>query len=88
MSNLSAELKCVNQGWTRFESAHEFLINLNFVFFFRVNECEFEFCFFKINEFELKYLNLIIFSKSMNLNIVIKRSTNLDFFDLKLREQK
>ena len=58
---------CPNLGWIEFESAHELLMNLNFIFFklnefefrfIKFNEFEFEFCFFKFNEFEFHFFKV------------------------------
>ena len=40
-------------SWIEFKSAHELLMNLNFAFLESMNE--FEFRFFKVNEFEFIY---------------------------------
>ena len=61
-----------------FESAHEFLMNLNFVFSKSMN----------LNFISSQSINLnFVFSTSMNLNILIKQLTNFEFFDLNLTKQ-
>ena len=61
-----------------FESAHELLLNLNFVFSKSMN----------LNLIFSKSMNLNLnfdFLTSMNLNILIKHSTNFQFFDLNFK---
>ena len=73
-----------------FESAHELLINLNFVF---SNSMNLNFVFSKsmnLNFVFSKSMNLnlnFVFSTSINLNFLIKHSTNFEFFDLNLTKQ-
>ena len=71
-----------------FESAHELLMNLKFVF---SNSMNLNFVFSKsmnLNFIFSKSMNLnFVFSTSMKLNISIKLLTNLEFFDLNLSNQ-
>ena len=63
-----------------FESAHEFLMNLNLNFVFSKS--------MNLNFVFSKSMNLnFVFSKSMNLNILIKQLTNFEFFDSNLTKQ-
>ena len=63
-----------------FESAHEFLMNLNFVFSKSMNQ---NFIFSKSMTWNLNF----VFSTPMNLNILIKQFTNFEFFNLNLTKQ-
>ena len=75
-----------------FESAHKFLMNLNFVFsqsmYLNLN-----FVFSKLMNLNLIFLKSMklnlnfVFSRSINLNILIKQLTNFEFFNLNLTKQ-